>query len=251
MSISATSHLLYEWTRRDFRIRYTQTLLGSLWAVIQPVALTAAFVFLFRRVAGFDVGLPYASFVFPGMLLWTLFSTGIVNANQAMATSMPVASKASYPRVVAPLSGALLPLVDFGAGLLLLPILFLLQRPAARFAPVPFVLALLGCLLLAMGLGTLMSALTIFIRDIRNVLPLALQLGLLVTPVAYPGHRLPSWLVRVNPVATFVDGFRASLLRVPGPSVGRWLAAWVVTAVAVVAGLAYFHRVETRFPDVA
>jgi lipopolysaccharide transport system permease protein len=250
VTFGATLHLLYEWTRRDFRIRYTQTLLGSLWALIQPVALTAAFVFLFRRVAGIDVGIPYASFVFPGMLLWTLFSTGVVNANSAMLGSIYVASKANYPRVVAPLSGALLPLVDTAAGLLLLPVLFVVQRPPARLLPLPFLLAILGTLLLAAGLGTLLSALTIFIRDIRNVLPLAMQLGLLVTPVAYPSSRLPGWL-RANPMRTFVEGFRTSLLRVPGPSAGRWAAAFTASVVVFVAGLAYFHKVESRFPDVA
>jgi ABC-type polysaccharide/polyol phosphate export permease len=250
MNISATLHLLYEWTRRDFRIRYTQTLLGSLWAIIQPVALTAAFVFLFRRVAGIDAGVPYASFVFPGMLLWTLFSAGVINANNAMLGSIGVASKANYPRVVAPLSGALLPVVDLAAGLILLPLLFLLQHPPARFAPVPFVLAILGTLLLAAGLGTFLSALTIFVRDIRNVLPLAMQLFLLVTPVAYPSDRLPGWLSQ-NPVAIFVQGVRSSLLRLPGPSIARWASAYAVALVVLVLALGYFHRVESRFPDVA
>ena len=250
MNLSATLHLLVEWTRRDFRIRYTQTLLGSVWALIQPVALTAAFVFLFRKVADFDVGVPYASYVFPGMLLWSLFSTGVINANNAMMNSIYVASKANYPRVVAPLSGSLLPVVDTAAALLLLPVLFVIQRPPARFLPVPFLFAVIGTLLLAAGLGTLLSALTIFIRDIRNVLPLALQLALLVTPVAYPSSRLPSWL-GVNPMRTFVEGFRTSMIRVPGPGVGRWCVALLASLLTFGVGVGYFNRVENRFPDVA
>jgi lipopolysaccharide transport system permease protein len=248
MDIGATLHLLFEWTRRDFRIRYTQTLLGSLWAIIQPIALTAAFVFLFGHVARIDA--VDASFVFPGMLIWTLFSAGVVNANNGMLNSIGIAAKANYPRVVAPLSGAILPIVDFGAGLLLLAALFLTQHPAARFAPLPFVGAVAGALLLAAGLGTFFSALTIFVRDIRNVLPLVMQLGLLVTPVAYPSDRLPHWL-SFNPVAIYVEGFRSSLLRLPGPSAGRWLGAFAVTVVVFAGGLVYFHRVESRFPDVA
>ena len=250
MNLSATAYLLLEWTRRDFRIRYTQTLLGSLWALIQPVALTAAFVFLFRRVAGIDVGMPYASFVYPGMLIWTLFSAGVTNANNAMMGSIYVASKANYPRVVAPLSGALLPTVDFGAGLLMLPLLFLVQSPPARLRPVPFVLAILGMLLLSSGIGTLVAALTVFLRDIRNVVPLAMQLMLLVTPVGYTGRRLPD-VLRLNPMATFVEGFRSSVLRLPGPSAGRWAASLGAAAVVWVFAFWYFHRVERRFPDVA
>ncbi len=250
MNLTATAYLLVEWTRRDFRIRYTQTLLGSMWAIVQPVALTAAFVFLFRRVAGISVGIPYASFVFPGMLIWTLFSAGASNANNAMLGSMHVASKANYPRVVAPLSGALLPGVDFAAGLVLVPFLFLLQHPPMRFEPLQFVAAIVGTLLLSSGVGTFLAALTVFVRDIRNVVPLAMQLLILVTPVGYGSKRLPSWL-SINPMATFVEGFRASMLHVHGPSFTRWFLSFAVAGVAFVLGLTYFHRVESRFPDVA
>lgn len=250
MDLAATSYLLVEWTRRDFRIRYTQTLLGSMWAIIQPVALTAAFVFLFGRVAKIQVGIPYASFVFPGMLVWTLFSAGVSNANNAMLGSMHVASKANYPRVVAPLAGALLPGVDFLAGLILVPLLFLWQHPPMRFAPVPFLLGIAGVLLMSMGIGTFLAALTVFLRDVRNVVPLAMQLALLVTPVGYRSKELPE-ILKYNPMGTFVEGFRASLLRVPGPNAGRWAEGLVVAALCFAGGLWYFHRVERRFPDVA
>ena len=250
MNLTATGYLLFEWTRRDFRIRYTQTLLGSMWAIIQPVALTAAFVFAFRRVAGIDVGIPYASFVFPGMLIWQLFSAGVSNANNAMLGSMHVASKANYPRVVAPLAGALLPAVDFAAGLALVPFLFLMQSPPLRFAPLTFLLAIAGALLLSCGIGTFVAAVTVFLRDMRNVVPLGMQLALLATPVGYQSERLPGWL-RHNPMATFVEGFRASILDVPGPSATRWVTSFSIAAGMFAFGMWYFHRVERRFPDVA
>lgn len=250
MNLAATAYLLVEWTRRDFRIRYTQTLLGSMWAIVQPVALTAAFVFLFGRVARFEVGIPYASFVFPGMLIWTLFSVGVGNANSAMLGSMHVASKANYPRVVAPLAGALLPAVDFAAGLLLVPVLFLWQDPPLRFAPLPFLVAIVGTMLLSSGVGTFLAAVTVFLRDIRNVVPLAMQLALLVTPVGYSSKDIPGWL-KQNPMGTFVEGFRASLLDVPGPTTSRWIGSLCIAAGFFAFGLWYFHRVERRFPDVA
>jgi lipopolysaccharide transport system permease protein len=250
MKLTATGHLLYEWTRRDFRIRYTQTLLGSTWAVVQPIVLTATFVFLFRRVADIDVGVPYASFVFPAMLLWSLFSTGVSTGTNAMLNSMSIAAKADYPRVVAPLSATLLPLVDFAAGLVLLPVLLAVQHPGARFRPLPFFGALLGCLLLSMGVSTVLSALTVFVRDVRTIVPLAIQLVLLLTPVGYPGSRLPHWL-SFSPIATFVEGFRSAVIRTPGPSGGRWLGAYAAAIAVFGLALAYFHRVERRFPDVA
>lgn len=250
MQLGATAYLLVEWTRRDFRIRYTQTLLGSLWALVQPVALTAAFVFLFQHVASIDVGIPYASFVFPGMLAWGLFATGATLGSNAMLASMVIASKAKYPRIVAPLSAVLLPLVDLGAGLVLLPILLLMQRPGEHFDPLPFLGALVGCLLLSAGVAILLSALTVFVRDIRNIVPLALQLILLVTPVGYPADRAPKWLA-YSPIATFVEGFRSSLVDVEGPSTRRWVFAFLAAGAMAIAATAYYQRVEDRFPDVA
>ena len=242
--------LLLEWVRRDFRIRYTQTSMGALWALLQPVALTVTFVFLFQHVARIEAPVPYASFVLPGMLVWTLFSVGVSNGANAMTNSMYVAAKANYPRVVAPLSAALLALVDLIGGLLLLPLLFLVQDAPLRLELLPCLGATLGCLLMSAGIGALLSALTIFIRDLRNLVPLALQLLLLLTPVAYPVGRLPGFL-RGNPLATFVNGFRSGLLDLPGPSAVEWVRSFVIALAIFGTGLWYFHRVEGRFADVA
>ncbi len=249
-SISSTAYLLREWVRRDFRARYTQTVLGSVWALIQPVTMTAAFVFVFGHVANIEVGMPYASFVYPAMLLWTLFVAGVSGASAAMLASINIAAKASYPRVVAPISGAVLPLSDFVIGLLLMPVLFAVQRPQLQFRPVSFLLAVVGVVLLAVGVGTALSALAVFVRDVLRMLPLALQMLLYLTPVAYPASRIPDWLA-ASPLATYVQGMRSAFLRVPGPSAGRWAVALSVSVAATVLGMAYFHRVESRIPDVA
>ena len=128
--------------------------------------------------------------------------------------------------------------------------LFLWQHPPMRFAPVPFLVAIVGTMLLSSGVGTFLAAVTVFLRDIRNVVPLAMQLALLVTPVGYSSKDIPGWL-KQNPMGTFVEGFRASLLDVPGPTTARWLGSLAFAAVFFVFGLWYFHRVERRFPDVA
>ena len=242
--------LLREWVRRDFRIRYTQTSMGALWAFLQPVALTVTFVFLFQHVAKIEAPVPYASFVLPAMLVWTLFSVGVSNGASAMTNSMYVATKASYPRVVAPLSAALLALVDLVGGLILLPILFFVEDAPVRLQLLPCLGATLGCLMISAGVGSLLSALSIFIRDLRNLVPLGLQLLLLLTPVAYPVSRLPAAL-RGNPLATFVNGFRSGLLDVPGPSAAEWIRSLLIALAVLATGLWYFHRVEKRFADVA
>lgn len=254
MRPAETLGLLADWTRRDFRVRISQTVLGAAWAVIQPIALTAALVFVFRAVAQFEAGVPYATYVFSGMLVWQIFATGLYQAANAMASSMYIASKAVYPRIVAPVSAVLLSLVDFTMGLVLFPILAVIQSAPIRLHPVPLVLSVAGCLAFTIGLGSLASALSIFVRDVRSLLPLALQVTLLVTPVAYPPEKVPAAIRDVtgwNPMTTYVAGFRSGLLRLPGPDLGDWLRAGGVTAVVLVLGVWYFHAVERRFADVA
>lgn len=246
----ATVLLLVDWIRRDFRIRYIQTSLGTLWALLQPLSLTLIFVFVFRRIASIETPVPYASFVLPAMLLWSMFSTGVAAGINAMSTSMYIASKASYPRVVAPLSAALLPVVDLLVAGLVLPVVFLTQGTPVSVRPQWLVVGVLGCLLLSAGVGALFGALSVFVRDIRNVLPLALQLLLLLTPVAYPAERLPD-VLRWSPLSSFVEAFRAGLLATPAPSLGRLALAFATSVGVLALGLWYFGRVEGRFADVA
>lgn len=244
-------NLLSEWVRRDFRVRYTQTLLGSFWAIFQPVAFTAAFVFLFRSIAPIGVGVDYAVFAYTGMLLWIVFSNGLTMATNAMGNSMYIATKAAYPRVVAPISGAMLSLVDFGIGLLLWPLLLLSRDTTPSVSPGPVVLAIIGTLAFTAGLGTMLSALTIFVRDIKTGLPLVLPVALIATPVAYPVDRVPRAIADWNPIATFVTGFRSGLLGLAPPDGTAWLRATVVTVATLAVGFAYFRAVESRFSDVA
>jgi ABC-type polysaccharide/polyol phosphate export permease len=250
MRLAESAHLLREWMRRDLRSRYQQTLLGGFWALVQPITLTASFVFIFGHIAKLDVGVPYASFVYPAMLLWTLFSAGVLGGTSSMLASIPIAARAQYPRVVAPMSGALLPVFDFTIGLVLMPVLFVVQDPPLHLRPVSFFLALAGVLVLAVGIGTLLSALAVFIRDVQRVVPILLQLLLFVTPVAYPSDRIPSWLA-LNPMATYVEAMRSSFLESPGPDLTKWIVALATSLGFLGLGMLYFHRVERRFPDVA
>lgn len=247
----ATVALLWTWCRREFRARYSQTLFGGLWAVVQPLGVTLAFVFLLRRLGAPTVpGVPYASFVFTGMLCWTLFSSGVTGAVQSLASNMPIIAKVRFPRVVAPVSGALMPLVDFALAGLLLPVVLALQGsvtvPDLRLVAG----AVVGTVTLAIGTGLALGAVAIFVRDVRQGLPFVLQLLLLASPVAYPADRLPSFM-QLNPMATFISAFRAGVVGTAAPSAGELARAFAVSL--AVAGLAgwYFRAVEDRFADVA
>ena len=249
-----TVSLLGSWVARDFRVRTTQTALGAFWAVANPIVVTLGFVFAFHGVANLNAGVPYASFVFPGLLLWNLFSGGFARAMGATAGSMYIASKANFPRIVPPVAAALLASVDLGFGLVLLPVFLVVQRAGGHVLIVPILAAFAGTLALTIGLGVIASALSIFIRDLQNILPLVMQLGLFLTPVAYPISQVSGAsraLVEWNPMATFVTGFRSGLLHVPGPELHLWLRALGISLVFFLVGVWYFKRVESRFPDVA
>lgn len=246
--------LLGAWIRRDFRVRYTQTLFGSLWMLVQPLALTATFTFLFNGVTNVEVGVPYVAFVYTGMLLWAVVSTGLMMATQSVAATMYIASKAKYPRIVAPLSATVLSVADLSLGLLALPLIIAWNGAHLQLRPSLLLGALAGTLLLVSGLGALLSALAIFVRDIKNGLPFLLQVALLLTPIAYARDDVPDALAAVaawNPVGVFVEAWRAGFMAMAPPTASEWVRALLVTGCLALAGFSYFHAVEDRFPDVA
>lgn len=253
MRVVAVLRLLGKWIRRDFQIRFTQTVMGSVWAVIQPLALTAGFVTLLRGGGLSKTAIPYGTFVYTGMLLWSLFATGLTQGSAAIAGSMYISSKARFPRVVAPISGVFLAMFDFVIGVCALPVFFAIQHVPARFEPVPLFAGLIGCLAFTCAVSIASSALVIFVRDVRLGIPLLLQVGLLITPVAYASAQRPTFraLNRWNPVGIFVNGFRAALVHVPGPTGADWARAALLTVSAGALALLYFHAVSDRFADVA
>jgi lipopolysaccharide transport system permease protein len=241
---------LLEWVRREFRIRYTQTTLGAVWAFVQPLTLTLIFVVVFDKVAAVSTPVPYASFVLPAMLAWAMFSNGLVNGVGALSGSMYIASKVSYPRIVAPLAASLLPVVDLVVAGLVIPVLFVFQDTPTQLDAGYLAAGLLGFLLLSAGLGSLLGALAIFVRDLRNVLPLLLQVLLLGSAVAYPRDLLPEALQH-NPLSVFVEAVRAGLLPVPGPSAAELLLDLAGAAAVLAIAFWYVARVQDRFVDVA
>jgi len=242
--------LLPFWVRRDVVSRYSQTLGGWAWAVAQPVAYTAGLVFLVRRVGGgTGMGLPYPAFVYPATVVWFLFANSTIGAVNGLAASMPIAAKVAFPRLVPAVSGSLTPVIDFGVGTALIPLVLRAQGVTGWPRPGYF-LASIGVVTLAVGMGALLGAAAVFIRDVRNVLPFVLQIALLATPVAYGAEQLPGWLAW-SPMATFIAGARSSVLGISGPALNEWMVAFGLTAAVLATGLWYASSVAHRFADVS
>lgn len=247
--------LLYFLTWRDVKIRYKQTALGGAWAILQPLANTLVFTLLFGRLAGLDQktgGVPYAVYVYTAQLAWTFFANSINNSSNSLVGSANLISKVYFPRLIIPLAAVGAGLVDFAvsAVVLLGMMLYFHTGLSAQILLVP--VFLIGTILCATGVGTLLSALTVAYRDFRYVVPFMVQLWFFATPVIYPNSMIPApWrgLMFLNPMTGLVDGFRSAFLGLP-IHWGNTSLSLAISVVCFLFGATYFRAVERRFADI-
>jgi lipopolysaccharide transport system permease protein len=248
------SELLRFLVWRDLKLRYQQTLLGGLWAIIQPLATTAAFSLVFGRLAKMPSdGVPYPLFSMTALVIWTYFATALNGAVGALVSNRQLVSKVYFPRLILPLSAALVGLVDLGVGLACLAVGMLLYGVAIPWTAI-FVLPLtLVALATAAGLGAGLGAINVRYRDVRATMPLLVQLWLFLTPVAYPASLAPErWrpLFALNPMTGVVEGYRWALLH-SGPPPMQLIAISTLSALALLAGgLIVFRKMEGLFADI-
>jgi lipopolysaccharide transport system permease protein len=245
--------LVYLLIKRDVKIRYTRTAAGTLWTLLQPVVLVAAFAFIFGRFVKVEsVGVAYPIFVFAGLLPWQLFVSGLAQAAGSVIAGAPLLTKVYFPRLILPIAAVLGVVIDLAAAAMVLVGLLVFYGVGVS-ASVAF-LPLLSLLVLAAALavGTWLAALTTRYRDLAHTVPMLTQILFFLTPVAYPASLVPDrWraLYELNPMVGIVEGFRAALL---GQSIGllRPLAVSIgVIAVLLVTGAFYFRRVERTLAD--
>jgi len=244
--------LMYMLTWRDVKLRYRQTLLGAAWAILQPLLTMIVFWIFFGRLAKISSdGVPYALFVFAGLLPWTFFSSAVLGAASSMVDNSALINKVYFPRVVIPGAAILAALVDLGFSSALLAILLVAYRtnPGWNFLALPLLLGML--IVTAVGIGLGVAALNAKYRDVRYALPFVLQLSLFLTPVIYPASIVPAAyrpLLALNPMAGIIGGLRSALFNAPynWTSIGISAVASVAFAIA---GASYFRKVEVDLAD--
>jgi lipopolysaccharide transport system permease protein len=241
--------LLYFLTWRDIKVRYSQTLLGGAWAIVQPLMLMLVFTFAFRRLAKVETGtLAYPVFALAGLVFWTFFSKAVTAGSDSLITNVQLLTKVYCPRLLIPIATVLSGLVDVCLSLAF----FLVFAAAYGYPPswrlVALPAALLLGLILAIGVSVLLSAVNIRYRDVRQALPFLIMLLLFLSPIAYP---ITSDLLAVNPLVGIVELWRWSLVGGAGPSALDLGLAITVSLVLLMVGAAYFSRVERVFADVA
>ncbi len=205
--------LLFVW--RDLKLRYKQTLLGALWVVLQPLALTLTFTIFIGLLGHPPTGnVPYPLFLYAGLLPWTFFSSAVLAGSYSLVTNAELVRKTYFPRVILPAAAVWVRVPDFiisFAALLALMLGYGLRPTAALLMLPPIVFSLL---LLATALGAWVSAFNIRYGDVGTVLPVVLQLWMFASPIIYPAALVPrkwEWLYQLNPLVGIIEGFRAAL----------------------------------------
>lgn len=237
---------------RDFKVRYRQTVLGVLWAVIQPLAAMVVFTIVFGGFAKVPSdGLPYPLFSFAALVPWAFFATGLTRATESVVSNSNLIQKVYFPRLVIPIAAVLGGSIDFVVSFVLLVILAAYFGVAPGWSVVWLPAFLVLAFVTALGVGLWLSALNVRFRDVRHTMGFLMQMWLFCTPIVYPSSMLPEpWrtLSGLNPMAGVVEGFRWALLDTapPGPLIGVSAAAALVL---LVTGALYFRRMEGTFAD--
>jgi lipopolysaccharide transport system permease protein len=246
--------LLYRFLWRDFKARYKQTYLGPFWAVFRPFVSIILFSVIFGHLAGISTGdskVPYALFAL-GLLPWTYFSSVYTGSASSLLNSTGLLQKVYFPRIYAPLSAGVTPLVDLALTMLVAVALFAYYRvlPSWHIIFVPFFILL--ALVVGLGLGLWFTGIMVRYRDAGYALPFTLQVGLYLTPVVYPSTFIPAhyrWLLALNPMTAVIEGFRWSLLGMEPPSVTTLIVSAGIGISTMIAGLYFFRRTERTIVD--
>ncbi|PYV69595.1 MAG: phosphate ABC transporter permease [Acidobacteria bacterium] len=238
---------------RDIKIRYRQTFLGGLWAILQPLIAMTIFTLVFNRLAGVKSdGPPYPLFAFAGLAPWTFFSNGVSMSSGSLVANQQLVSKIYFPRIFIPIGAVAALLVDLSFSLGLLFCMMIKYHWHLTYHALLLPIFILAAFLSASGIGLALSALNVSFRDVKYAVPFLIQMGIFVTPVIYPIRYVPArfqLLLGLNPMTGVVIGFRSVLLGGPAD----WGLIWASLAMSVVlfiSGLFIFRRMERRFADI-
>ncbi len=248
--------LFYFFTWRDIKVKYKQTVLGFIWAILQPLMLMVVFSLFFGMALNVPSdNIPYPIFVFSGLLLWNIFSAGLSNASSSMIANASIIKKIYFPRLIIPMSSILGALFDFLMALIVyIGLLIFYQHPVSWNIMIFLPASILVTVLSTFGLGTFVAALNVKYRDFRYIIPFAIQLLLFLTPIIYPVSIIPyewaQYALSLNPMAGAIDLLRSS---VTGSPVNWQLVSFsfLIALLLFTLGLLYFRKTEYYFADLA
>jgi lipopolysaccharide transport system permease protein len=245
--------LLYTWTRRDFRVRYSQSILGAAWAVLQPLSLMLIYSLIFSVFIKVPTdNIPYPVFAYTALLPWTFFSNSLSFAIPSLVTNMNLVSKIYFPREILPLSAILVSLVDFLIASIIFIVMLVVYRIQISWTMLLVPLVLIIQLLLMFGVSLIASAINVFYRDVRFVIPLLLQVWMYLSPIIYPVTLVPERFRAIyflNPMAVIIDTYRRTILYNLMPDWSYLGLAAIISVLLTIIAYLYFKRAEGQFAD--
>ncbi len=247
-------HLAVMLMVREIKVRYKQSALGGAWAVIRPLMMMVVFTFLFGTMAQLSgEGIAYPVYVFAALIGWDLFANVVVGCATSITTNKSVVQKIYCPRLLFPLSSVMVALFDFVIAACILAVLMLIFGVGVSENIVWLPLMILAVLLVGLSLGIWLAAAAVWLHDVKFMTTYLMQLLMLLTPVGYGAQNIPesfAWIIKINPMAAIVEGFRWCILGVPAPDPIYSAYAAGVTCVMLIGGLIFFNALERSFADV-
>ena len=247
-------YLLFAVAHREYKIRYRQSIVGIMWAVVPPIISVAAATLVFHRVAGVDSGsVPYPLFAFAGLAPWTFIASSLSFGVPSVIGASQTITRIPFPRAVLPLAMVVTALIDLAIATGTFVIFVYLSGNSLPPTALWFPLIFLVELVLAVGVVLLGGALNVFARDVKLLLPLLIPLWLLLTPVMYPLDSVPPNLrplYLLNPMTGIIESFRGVLIYGVGPKMTILAPSIVGALVTLLVGAWYFSATEHRFADV-
>jgi len=246
--------LILAW--RDISVRYKQTIIGFLWAVIRPFLTMVVFTVIFGRIAKLpsDGNAPYALLVFAAMLPWSLFSNALSESSNSLIGNANLISKVYFPRLIIPASTVVTAFIDFLISFIILIGMMIYYKftPGWQILLLPIFIML--ALLASLGPGLWITALNVKYRDFRYIIPFMVQFGLYISPVGFSSKVVPEqWrlLYSVNPVVGVIDGFRWCILDGNSPIyLPGFLLSLALIGFFLYLGISRFRKMEKTFADI-
>ena len=248
--------LFYILSWRDLKVRYKQTVIGVLWAVLRPLLTMLVFTVVFGRLAKMqsEGDAPYAIMVFAAMLPWQFFSNALTEASNSLIGNANLLSKVYFPRLIVPASSVITSFVDFliSFALLLLLMAYYQYVPSWKIVFLPIYIGL--SFLVAFGLGLYLTALNVKYRDFRYIIPFIVQFGLYISPVGFSSSIIPEkWkmLYYLNPMVSIIDGFRWCIIKnsTTDPFNGYALFSVTMSIIILFIAIRQFRKMEKTFAD--
>lgn len=246
--------LLYFFSWRDLKVRYKQTTIGVLWAILQPFLTMIVFTVFFGKLAGIPSdGVPYPIFVYTGLLFWQFFSGALSETSASLIANRSIITKVYFPRLLLPISSVITKFIDF----LIAAVILVAMMVYYDYTPYLQGLLLIPLLLVitffaSAGLGLFLSALNVKYRDVRYALPFFIQILLFVTPVIYPASIAGKYskILALNPMTGVIQTARAALLGATEINWALLSTSAIACFVMLVIGVIYFKKIERYFADV-